>query len=58
MTPTRRRIDIRVMDFYHFEGRKISENWLPIDIPHIAHQMGFDVFERLKHLTGRPNMAL
>lgn len=58
MTPTGRRIDIRVMDFYHFEGGKISENWLPIDIPHIAFQMGFDVFDRLKHMRGQPQVQL
>jgi len=58
MTPTGRRIDVRVMDFYHFEGGRISENWLPIDIPHMAHQMGFDVFERLAHMRGRPRLTL
>ncbi len=58
MTPTGRTIDMRVMDFYHFDGGKISENWLPIDIPHMAFQMGYDVFERLKHLRGSPNLTL
>ena len=58
MTPTGRRIDMRVMDFYHLTNGQISENWLPIDIPHIAHQMGFDVFERLRHLRGQPDLTL
>ncbi len=58
MTPTGRKIDMRVMDFYHLSGGKISENWLPIDIPHMALQMGFDVFDRLKHMRGQPNLTL
>jgi len=58
MTPTGRRIDMRVMDFYHLIDGKITENWLPIDIPHMAFQMGYDVFEKLKHLRGDPALSL
>ena len=58
MTPTGRQIDMRVMDFYHLRDGKIAENWLPIDIPHMAHQMGLDLFEKLDHMRGKPSESL
>lgn len=60
MTPTGRNIRIPVMDFYRLEGDRIAENWLPIDVPDIAHQMGNDLFARVRHLRGkhRTDLAL
>lgn len=41
-------ITMRVMDFYlHHEGR-IRENWVPLDVLDVLHQMGVDVFERMR----------
>ena len=45
---TNKKIKMRVMDFYRLEDCKIAENWVPIDILYILHQMGFNVFSRLK----------
>ena len=43
--PTNKKIIMRVMDFYlHNEGL-IRENWVPIDIAHILHQIDIDIFE-------------
>ncbi|MEO0357610.1 MAG: ester cyclase [Pseudomonadota bacterium] len=57
--PTGRPISMRVMDFYRVasDGR-IAENWVPLDVIHVALQMGVDVFERLRHITGTPRLTL
>ena len=57
LAATGRIVKMRVMDFYRCElaedgaGERdwIRENWVPIDIPHILHQLGVDIFGRLRH---------
>ena len=45
---TNKSVTMRVMDFYlHHEGL-IRENWVPIDIAHILHQIGIDAFNLVK----------
>lgn len=56
--PTGKHIKMRVMDFYRIEDGLIAENWVPIDIIDILRQMDVDVFQRLRHLTGRPRLSL
>ena len=58
MPATGKVIDIKVMDFYRLDGTRIAENWLPIDVLGMAHQMGYDVFKRLRHYRGRPQRTL
>lgn len=58
LPPTGRHIEMRVMDFYRFDGDRIAENWVPIDVLHMLLQMGFDVFARLEHLRGAPRLDL
>lgn len=53
LPPSGRRIEMRVMDFYRLEGDRIAENWVPMDIPHMLLQMGFDLFGRVGALRGR-----
>src|SRR5690349_12473653 len=55
---TGKQIDMRVMDFYRVDRNKIIENWIPIDVIHMLHQMGFDALARLKHLRGEPRLDL
>ena len=56
MAATGRQVAMRVMDFYaHHEGR-IRENWIPLDMLHIFHQLGADLLERMK--SGLPLRAL
>ena len=55
---TGKHIEMRVMDFYHLVDGKITENWVPIDILYMLHQMGLDVFARLKHIRGNPKRDL
>ncbi len=56
--PTGRAIEMRVMDFYRLEGSRIAENWVPIDILHIARQMGVDLLGRVRHRAGEPLRTL
>ncbi|MCX7057639.1 MAG: ester cyclase [Proteobacteria bacterium] len=58
LAPTGRRFTIRVMDFYRLENGLIAENWVPIDILDILNQIGLDVFARMRHISGRPRVAL
>lgn len=58
MPATGKRISMRVMDFYRLQDGRIAENWVPIDVIDIARQMGVDVFERVRHMTGRPRLSL
>ena len=58
MPATGKRIDMRIMDFYRLADGRIAENWVPMDVIDIARQMGVDVFERVRHMTGRPRLAL
>lgn len=58
LAPTGKRFTIRVMDFYRIENDLLAENWVPIDIIDILNQLGVDVFARMRHLTGRPRLAL
>ncbi|MEM9973907.1 MAG: nuclear transport factor 2 family protein [Pseudomonadota bacterium] len=58
MPATGKRIAVPVMDFYRLDGDRIAENWLPMDVPFVAHQMGHDLFARLRHYRGRPRRTL
>lgn len=58
MPATGKRINMRVMDFYRLADGRIAENWVPIDVIDIAKQMGVDVFERVRHMTGKPRLSL
>ncbi len=58
LPPSGKRVDMRVMDFYRCEGGLVAENWVPIDIVDMLRQFGVDVFERMRHLTGRPRTHL
>ena len=53
VAPTRRKVTMRVMDFYlHHEGL-IRENWVPIDIIDLLLQMDVDVFARMQSFFRR-----
>ncbi|MEM7295253.1 MAG: ester cyclase [Pseudomonadota bacterium] len=59
MPGTGKRVEMRVMDFYRLgAGGLIEENWVPIDILHMALQMGVDVLDRACHLDGHPRTEL
>lgn len=44
---TNKKIEMRVMDFYCHDSGRIRENWVPIDVIDILHQMGIDIMGNL-----------
>jgi len=52
LPPTGRRIEMRVADWYRLDAeRRIVDNWVMMDVPHIVHQMGLDIFHDLQFVT-------
>ncbi len=43
--PTRRKVEIRYMDFWKVEDGKIVDNWVMVDFPYVLSQLGVDVFK-------------
>ena len=40
---------MRVADWYRLDNdNKIIDNWVMIDVPHMVHQMGMDIFHDLQ----------
>ena len=49
LPPTGRRVMMRVADWYRLDNEnKIIDNWVMIDVPHMVHQMGMDIFHDLQ----------
>jgi len=49
LPPTGRRVEMRVADWYRLdENDRIIDNWVMMDVPHIVHQMGLDIFHDLQ----------
>lgn len=46
--PTGKLLEWRLMDFYRREGDLIVENWVPVDMGHLLHTIGVDIFARLQ----------
>jgi len=46
-------VDMRVVDVYRRQGKKLSENWVLIDIPWWLKQQGLDIFERCEEIIGK-----
>ena len=54
LPPTGRRVTMRVADWYRLDNDdKIIDNWVMMDVPHIVHQMGLDIFHDLQFFTDR-----
>lgn len=52
LTPTQRKVTMRVMDFWRREGDRLRENWVSIDIIDILRQFDFDVFAQMREMLG------
>ena len=52
LPPVRRKLTMRVADFWRREGDLLRENWVFIDIPDILSQMGLDLFARMRLSPG------
>lgn len=57
LAPTGKHIEMRVMDIWRREGDLLKENWVAIDIIHILHQLGYDVFGQMKENLEGPKYA-
>lgn len=59
LPPTGAKVEMRVADWYRLdEDNKIIDNWVMIDIPHILHQMGLDIFDDLRFFVDRSRPRL
>lgn len=54
LPPTGVSLEMRVADWYRLDpGDKIIDNWVMIDLPHILHQMGLDIFDDVQFFADR-----
>ena len=44
---THKRVFMRDCDWWRCENGKIIENWCMLDIPHLLHQIGYDLFAEI-----------
>jgi predicted ester cyclase len=51
IAPANQKITMRSLDFWRCEAGMIRENWVLIDLLHVYHQIGVDVFSRMRELT-------
>ena len=51
IAPVDKAITMRSLDFWRVSNGLIRENWVLIDLLHVYHQLGVDVFNRMKELT-------
>lgn len=51
IAPSNQNITMRSLDFWRVEGDKIRENWVLVDLLDVYHQLGVDVFARMKELN-------
>ena len=54
MSATDRESDMRVIDMYRREGRKLTENWVFIDLLHFWNIQGLDVLRRMAMIEPVP----
>lgn len=47
LEPTIKRVFMRDCDWWRCENGKIVENWCMLDIPHLLHQLGYDLFAEI-----------
>lgn len=57
ITPTVKKISLRSLDFWRVENDKIRENWVLVDLLDVYHQLGIDVFARLREFNKARNLS-
>lgn len=55
IAPAGKKVAMRSLDFWRLENGLIRENWVLVDLLHLYDQLGVDVFQRMRELTGRGN---
>lgn len=51
IAPTGKKIEMRSLDFWRLENGLIRENWVLVDLLHMYHQIGVDVFARMREFN-------
>ena len=51
LPPANQELTMRSLDFWRCENGLIRENWVLVDLLDVYHQLGVDVFERMRELT-------
>lgn len=51
LAATRRRVTMRVMDFWVCRDGRLTDNWVMIDLIDLLRQLGIDVFARMKAVS-------
>ena len=51
IVPSGRKITMRSLDFWRCENGMLRENWVLVDLLDVYHQLGVDVFSRMRELT-------
>jgi predicted ester cyclase len=51
LPPTGQKITLRSLDFWRIEAGLIRENWVLVDLLDVYHQLGVDVFARMKEVA-------
>ena len=54
IAPGNQALTMRSLDFWRCENGMIRENWVLVDILDVYHQLGVDVFERMRELNPTP----
>lgn len=57
LPPTKKLITLRSLDFWRIENGLIRENWVLVDLLDVYHQLGVDVFGRLKEFNKARNTS-
>lgn len=50
--PVNKPLTMRSLDFWRHENGLLRENWVLVDLLHVYDQLGVDVFNRMRELTG------
>ena len=51
IAPSSQKIGMRSLDFWRIENGLIRENWVLVDILSVFHQIGINVFDRMREVT-------
>jgi predicted ester cyclase len=54
IAPAGQRLTMRSLDFWRCEEGLLRENWVLVDLLDVYHQLGVDVFTRMRELTAPP----
>lgn len=57
IAPTGQKITLRSLDFWRTEKGLIRENWVLVDLLDVYHQLGVDVFARLREFNKARNLS-